>query len=479
MRRKLLCIIFVVFLPTVVQAALITVGSERCDYISIQEAIDVANSGDTILVANNTYYECLNIDKPIILKGVDTPKIDLDLFFVKFSGSLSYSLIGNCDPSNGVILSSDGIILEDFEIANSTNNAITLKSNNCTIKDCYLNADPKYAHCGIYIDSNSDFNLIMDNYGQDDNGIYIGSSNNVIINNTVPNIQISSLDNILLNNTVESIGIGGDNNTIKNNTIGKTDIRNSDYNIVSGNKIEVVKINMRSSNNIIKSNQISSKILVSGSRNVIENNMIDSFNLFGCLNVIKENEIGSQGISIYIGIDSFDNVIESNIINGSIEDKRAGRGYPSKNSLKNNVDPDGFSIGDTNYVLEDLTTESPILINEIAWSERKIELYSKGRDNLDIGGWDIWNAPIGYGVTYGVQIEEGTILTPGEHIIISVPGLYDSGAIKLENTYHIERDYVAYEEALEHIGESYQRMPDGSSNWAWATPSLERANAIS
>lgn len=56
-------------------AATLTVNeSGGADYKIIQDAIDNAIAGDTILVYSGTYYENVNVTKKLILRGIDNGK---------------------------------------------------------------------------------------------------------------------------------------------------------------------------------------------------------------------------------------------------------------------------------------------------------------------------------------------------------------------------------------------------------------------
>lgn len=62
------------FLPIFVEAKTLTV-CPTCNYPSIQEAIDAAQPGSTVLVKEGLYEESLRINKDLTLKGVDSKKV--------------------------------------------------------------------------------------------------------------------------------------------------------------------------------------------------------------------------------------------------------------------------------------------------------------------------------------------------------------------------------------------------------------------
>ena len=54
-----------------VTAAEHTVAPSGAEFVSIQDAVDWASSGDTIFVESGTYYETIILNKKIILRGID------------------------------------------------------------------------------------------------------------------------------------------------------------------------------------------------------------------------------------------------------------------------------------------------------------------------------------------------------------------------------------------------------------------------
>jgi nitrous oxidase accessory protein len=84
-----------------------TVCPSGCDYASIQAAIEVADPSDTIEVQSGTYYENVDVNKTLILKGVDTgdgkPVVDAG------------------GRGSAITLSANGITLDGFTVTNSGN----------------------------------------------------------------------------------------------------------------------------------------------------------------------------------------------------------------------------------------------------------------------------------------------------------------------------------------------------------------------
>lgn len=121
------------------QGATIILGPSE----SIQTAIDAAGTGDIIEVHSGTYYENVNVDKPIILFGVDTgggkPVVDAG------------------GKGSAISLSASGSVLEGFVITNSGNDmdmsaGIRVISDRNVIRDKLAKENDGY---GIILENSS------------------------------------------------------------------------------------------------------------------------------------------------------------------------------------------------------------------------------------------------------------------------------------------------------------------------------------
>ncbi|MHB8118912.1 MAG: right-handed parallel beta-helix repeat-containing protein [Methanothrix sp.] len=103
---------------SLIVAIILFIGSEQSATIkvnsndTIQGAIDKAREGDLIEVQSGTYYENIDVNKRIDLKGIGNPIVDAG------------------KKGNGITISANGIVLEGFTIVNAEDSGINVISNN-------------------------------------------------------------------------------------------------------------------------------------------------------------------------------------------------------------------------------------------------------------------------------------------------------------------------------------------------------------
>ena len=158
MRRTLFNLTIALVISGIIMTALpvkFTLAAEiivPTQYGTIQEAINNANSGDTITVEEGIYNECLIIDKTLTLQGKDGELVTLE--GNPMSPTDGISIIG----TNGVTISNLTIRYYRFDIYldNSHNNLII--NNTLTHTGTRIDVD----YCGIRA-SSSENNTIANN----------------------------------------------------------------------------------------------------------------------------------------------------------------------------------------------------------------------------------------------------------------------------------------------------------------------------
>jgi len=257
--RIFLCFLIISFLFELCRADIIAIEPGE----SIQAAIDMASPGDVIMVKSGTYNECINMNKPLTLNGMD---------------------VGNGMP----ILLNEG---------DSNKSVITLNSNGCIIKGMNIKNSKNYA-------------------------LNILSSRNVVDSNTIIGgdtaiYLMASMSNIITNNNIsvdKNFGHGlvamqSFNNTIRSNTIRFSGLSSDGINLV------------RSTSNVISYNRIMGNGLIGGSGistrgsqyNIMKNNWIETRGLWGssiyiCAsddnslesNKVEHSDFSGSGISVYL-----------------------------------------------------------------------------------------------------------------------------------------------------------------------------------
>jgi parallel beta-helix repeat protein len=211
-------LLFLIIIDEPISAETITVDDNGgADYSTIQDAINAANTSDTIQVESGTYSENIQINKTLIILG---------------SGKSNTFIIGTQSSQNTVKITADQVILSGFSIDNNQ-------------------GQPNQYHC-IFIQL-ADYCTISENIIKNgENGIYLISSNNnniqenIIKNNNQKGLRLSSSNNNnISSNTLQSNGDGIYLSTSQSNEIYENTIINN----VIGISLSVV-----SNNNIVYRN---------------------------------------------------------------------------------------------------------------------------------------------------------------------------------------------------------------------------------
>jgi len=284
------------------------------NYSTIQEAINHATQGDTILVLPGTYPEHLTIDKSVSLIGKDKSSTIID---GEETGNVIHIVANNVYIDNLTIQGSgkglyDSGIFIDYSsstninyntIANSSNGICLFHSSSTTLLDNTV-SDNKY---GISIYSSSN-NLIHGNnvqsnkygivlYSSNDNKIQSNNASSNKIEGIYLNSSVSNLisDNIISLNSYEGIRI----DFSSNNQISDNIISNNDYGI----RLFTSNINLVSSNTAI-SNYYGIYLQSSNNNTIYHNNFNNTDQVWSdSINTWDDNTAEGNYWSDYAGQD--------------------------------------------------------------------------------------------------------------------------------------------------------------------------------
>jgi len=217
MRKILIITIFFIFIGSFSIACGKTIYVDddgNADYKNIQNAIDAANSGDTIIIYSGTYSSSstvIQIYKQIILKGIETgndglPNIQASILInsaqivngniVTNPGATDRSELKNLHISSShptypavQLYDTDYVTISDCVIESSNNQGVTITdSYNNIIQDNTI----QNSKTGIYFVSNSNDNIVSNNILENNKGwggicLQSNSNNNKIFKNIIKN----------------------------------------------------------------------------------------------------------------------------------------------------------------------------------------------------------------------------------------------------------------------------------------------------
>lgn len=197
---------------------------EGCEFISIQEAINNADPGDTIEVHSGNYHESVTVGNPLTIIGIDTGD--------------GIPVVDACGNGNAIKLTADDIKLEGFEVTGSgrgwTNAGILVESDENIIAKNVLHGNLY----GIYLNASNENIVTANDICENAAGIGLASCHN----NTIT-------DNMVKDNE-EGIEIrDSDNNTISENNISSNEYGIC-HDIYSISRNEIKNYAMDTNNNI-------------------------------------------------------------------------------------------------------------------------------------------------------------------------------------------------------------------------------------
>lgn len=205
---------------------------------SIQAAINAANPGQIIEVQNGTFYERINITKPLTLKGVGNPVIDAggigSAITISANGStlMGFTATGSGTSAGDAgirVISGRNIIKDNTAIKNNDYGMILYHVDNNTV---FLNTAIENKKGGILLTHSNNNNVWGNNVSENGNGISIETShdNTIESNNLTKNKMGINISN---NDISESITPQGKGVSIKYGSSSKSTTYNIDKNSTS------------------------------------------------------------------------------------------------------------------------------------------------------------------------------------------------------------------------------------------------------
>jgi parallel beta-helix repeat protein len=333
--RLFLCLILLLLLFSIGIASAKTWyvdDSGGADFTKIQDTVNAASDGDTIIVKDGTYTGNVKVDKRLTIRSEN----GAEKVIIRGREYLDPVFEVTSDYVNIIGFTIEGIIVKGQYY---TDAGIYLASG---VKHCSISYNNILNNeDGIILDNSSNNKISNNNALSNNQGIYLSNS----FNNTITN-------NSALNNDFEGIRLlSSSNNIITNNKVLKNDFGFYIYKSSNNNIIN---------NNNIRLNIADGIVIESASNNEITKNNINSNGQWGisvesCNNnkIYLNNFINNTDTTPFVGLDV------SNNWNSPEEIPYTYSGNKYTNYLGNywgdyeGSDENNDGIGDTPYVIED------------------------------------------------------------------------------------------------------------------------------
>lgn len=316
------------------------------NFATIQGAIDDTDtaSGHTIIVDSGTYNENVNVNKQLIIRGIDTgsgkPIIDAggltDAVNISAGGTTFEGFVATNALNTGIYISSDSNIIRDNNVSDDNSSGIGISNGYYnTIERNVANGNT----CGIAM-CHSGTNTIRDNdFDSNNAGIFMfNSHDNTLTNNTangstIPPVNMRSPPSYVGIHLVRSNGNTINENYANLNSLNGIELNYSsnnildhntiDYNVKDGIHLEngsygnTISDNIANNNNHAGINMIQSSVSNIIERNTANYNTCGISTCHSGTNTIRYNTIDNNNAGIFT-LNSGSNIVTDNIADSNI-----------------------------------------------------------------------------------------------------------------------------------------------------------------
>ncbi|WP_292471328.1 NosD domain-containing protein [Methanolobus sp.] len=281
-------------------AATITVDdSGGADYTSIQDAVNAATAGDTILVSQGTYNENVDVNKQVTITSKD--------------GAQVTNVVAATGNDHVFDVSADGVTIEGINVRGATGRlkaGIYIDSDNNTLSNNIV-SDSVY---GIFLYISNNNMLNGNTLDETSTGLFLSRATS----NTMSNNIISNSVNSAFNARSDGIYLYLSNgNTLNDNLVSN----NEDITVDSDYSSYGIVIDRSTSNTLINNivEKSNTGIEISGSAsNTLTNNIVNECStgifLGGSNNTLTGNTVTRGSTAIYMVEHSNSNTLTNNIL---------------------------------------------------------------------------------------------------------------------------------------------------------------------